>query len=1080
MSDKAKKSSEKSTSSSSERKRTSNSSQSVASGNRVPNKVTVTDIAEQICFWSSQTKSDNTPLVTGVDISKEAFGKPRRLYSQIEKSTSGNNFNIKTLSHKFPIREIFLVKSEETHTVNLPGIAPQTFKSGVIHINASDLELSRRTASGEVKAQVKQEASFNITTGEIELRLKQEQAGILYQSKYKVEEMFSPSAKIKLNPYTTEPTKLIQPIKRTKTFLSKLDKKIVNIYAYLNSKATGSPDINFNSILSELKAKLDILRRRVSELKSMAVNSNEQKLEIVQFNFIEKVLGDEESLANYKKDLTRWYENYKSWANRQDLVAGSIENHQYILEFKKVGKSRLSKYMESLANRTMKYDSRIVVTEDSETITDYTQRETAEREYKKAKDNVSRIEKELERANGRNNQVEIARLTDQLKQAKQSAKPTVMERMQRTDIIKSASGFGLYPPYLLSDMLRYGSTFMKTSIIDGLALSSENIETFAGAINGFKSLVFNVVSLYNQLAIHQLKNAQLCTSALNDVADTIINVSYTASLYPQLNWLLSPSTPGGTIPSYNITSDISQPLRFLPCQGVGSSFNILAESKPEYQQKTQNLLLLGVDEPVLGNNMLSDGILDFDLIYSNKFKSGGILTALVSMVSVTLSENFRKLLESRYDYAEDILVGEEVVQGELIDEDFPEFIESKPTQEAVASVNKWAIFDISKIGALASLTPEPQVIGTKPLPLPQVRPTKPKKEKSIASELMSESVSEYEDQDWTPVIINKTSKVSTTASVSANVDRPIPIKQITRAGKVKLADGETHGFVSNDMITLNRLEGENIEELNNSNWLIDVEQGVDTYFYLQDFNVDVAPNISRGFVTKIPDELMGSVKVARKTDRDVRDKHVESQSQFKKRRATEEANKLYRELGFRNVQEYLIAMEREENRILYEKFERAIGSNKAMRKILETLSEVDLTNKIKSIRDNNKSIKQNDDEVFDLLSIDEFVKVFKFYLENPTTTANIREVFAQIDLPSNTVPLHERKLGYGKGTTNGVMEQGIEVWKNKLRGIKPESSSSDGRKSKESKKGSKKFDKYEEKYLKYKAKYLKLKTELEL
>lgn len=1088
MSDRARKSSEKSTGSSSDKRTNTNSRQSAhqeSASEVVPTNVSITSIAEEICFWSSQTKLDNTPLVAGVEVDTRAFGKPRRLFSQIEKETSNGKFKITSLSNKFPIKGIFLNRSEVQHTVTLPNGTPYTFNSGVIHINAGDLELSRRTTNDESRALIQQEATFNITTGEIELRLKQDTAGLLYQSKYKVHELLTPDAQIKLNPFTTEPEKLIQPIKRTKTFFSKLDKRIVNIYSYLNLKANRTPNINFNSTLAELQSKLRELARPMVELESLTVQSSEQKLEIAQYKFVQEVLTNEESLTNYKKDLSRWFENYKSWSNRPDLVSESIENHQYILDFKKVGKTRLSKYMEHLASRTMQYDSRIVVTEDTEIVTDYTQTETAQRTYSQDKQNVSRIQDLLNKATSRNNQVEVARYTAQLKEATAKAKVSVIDRMKRTDTIKSASGFGLYPPYLLSDMLRHGSIFMKTNIIDALALSSENIRTFAGYINGFKSLVFSIVSLYNQLAVHKLANGHLCTRALNDVADTIISVQYCSSLYPQLGWLYTPSAEG-VVPTHILPVDIAHPLRFAPCMGAEKSLGILADVKPEFLPKVRDLSLLRVDEPVFGENAFSGDVLDFDIVYANSLKPAGILGGLISMFSEPLGRNFGSLLEQRYDYSEDILVSAELTQSEFVDEDFPEFIDATQSEEMVESINKWSVLDKS---VLADQSTAP--VATLPRPVFTQTQVRTKKPEQNDSDILRMSTSEYSSdfQDWEPVILSKpiareTASASTAAAGRTEVPsliRELSIKQITRDGLVKLADGESHDYNTDDIVEFIGLQGENIPSmLINEKWSIDLNKSRTYEFILRGFEIpakEPAPAVTAGKVRKVPDEFLGAIKTHRDTSRHSGDIHVPSQTQFKAIEQDYKNRNFVRQFKYKSIEDYTT----DKNKVMIEALNTKVfiiaSKTDPFRKLLANgrLSDEDLFEMIQALNTANPT-------VFGLLTVDELVKVLKFKLLNPSDNRNLRELFkSPLDLGLRDVmPLHERVESESKSTVHGTMIQAVNEWHDSMLGKKEDSGRSHRDNVESKRKGKRGGSNYEEKYLKYKTKYLELKTKLGL
>ncbi len=1095
MADRARKSSERSTGSSSDRRRpdtgsrqstssgtTTSGTAASMSGERVPGQVSITDIAQHLCFWASQSNNDGSPITAGLTLSKDAFGKPKRLYSEIETSPNKNNLTINSFSHKFPIREIFFIKNEgEQKTLPLANGSSTTFNTGVIHINAEDLGLSRRDANGEKTAIVKQEATFNINTGEITLRLKEDRARILYESKYIVEGLYTSGARIKLNPYTDEAVKQIQPIQRTRTFFAKLNKTKVNIYAYLNSKATGTPDVTFTSSLAELKAKLEQLRSRIIQLEKM-VQSQEYQLEIYQFKYVEKVLKNEESLETYKRDLNMWYENYKSWTIRPDLVSPTIEGHQYILEFRKTGKSRLSKHMERLVTRTMPYDSRIIMTEDTEVVTDYTQRESAERGKRRDANEVKRIEELLGKATGRNNQVEIARYTTQLAEAKAKAKISIEERMQRTDTIKSSSGFGLYPPYLLSDILRYGSIFMKTNVIDGLALSSENIGIFADIINGFKSLVFNFVSLFNQIAVHKITNLHLCTSALDDKNDVIIRTGYNGKIYPNLSWLYTPGADG-SVPTYTIGTDITHPLRFMPCMGSAGSLNILKDLKDEYLPKTRDLVLLSVDEPLYGTDELG-GIIDFDVIFSEQFKSAGIIGALSSLLSNPLAENFRKLLEFRYDYSEDILPVE-VDQSEFTVADFPDLgIDSTPSAEAIESANIWGKLDTSNLAALAQ---EPQQMVPSVAPVP-MKTKKERRQEKIFTESAYEESSDF--QDWKPVILSR----DAAASAATRDTDPIPIKKISKTGKVFLADGFTHNYSSGDTVNFYDLEGTFPDMLKTGSWKIqliddssaDAQGNTFTGTKTDSFELvafiypphTAAPTITSGTVRKIPDEYLGAVKEHRNTSRDERDKHIMSQSQWKEAQEEYNARQAVRKYGFRSVEDY----NREKNIKMTDALNEKILTIASKTKPISTqlangrLSDETLFGQIQALKAENP-------DNFLKLTTDEIVKILKFKLEHPNDTRNINELLRTpraLGLPDDTVSLYDRIIPHGKSTVNGIMENAVEQWHAELDGsASSENTKSKGKKSDKGS-GKKSRDGYREKYLKYKAKYLTLKAKLGL
>ncbi len=116
MAERAKKSSERTTLSSSDRRSsTTGSSQSTSTGDAASssgNKVSIADIAEQLCFWARQSIKDGSPIIVGSTLTKKAFGFTKRLYSEIETEPKKDSLKIKSFSHKFPIREIFFLENE--------------------------------------------------------------------------------------------------------------------------------------------------------------------------------------------------------------------------------------------------------------------------------------------------------------------------------------------------------------------------------------------------------------------------------------------------------------------------------------------------------------------------------------------------------------------------------------------------------------------------------------------------------------------------------------------------------------------------------------------------------------------------------------------------------------------------------------------------------------------------------------------------------------------------------------------------------------------------------------------------------
>lgn len=656
MSSKSGKSSEKS---SSEKSIKSKSSKQIQPTQQTQPVVTVNALAEQICFWGKQSisNSTNSPIVPG-EVSTDIFGKPRRLYSNIVKRASGKVFQVDQVDNKYPIKQMFFAKSATTHTVSLPGHEPHTFNSGTINIHAGDLELSRRDSSGNTsRATVKQEALINIATGEIKFKLIEDTKKVLYVSQYKINGLFTSSPTISLNPYTTEESRKFIKLPRTKTVLERLDgqgKHQINIYTYLNA--------NFSDSLDTLKQKLEQFKKQVRDFEKFAIQNDEQKLAIKKFNYVKDVLADEESLSTYKSKLSQWYSDYNYWSQKEGEQK-PIEQHDYLLEFRETGKPRLSNYMDNLITRTVKYDpEHIIYTEEDEQVIDYLIKESAEKEQRLDTANLKKLEADLARENAqvKPSQTVIKRLEKQIEKARVKAAKSLKERMTVTKKMKIAENYGLYPPYLISDILRYvpfyGNNRRNLTMIDALALSSENIETFATHINGFKSLVFNVASLYAHLATHKILNSHLCScggSPQCEIAKKIIPVSYSSGIYSKLSWLMNQHDAEGKSIIYNVEPSITQYVMFKPCSNSESVLSILANT-PEASQINTAQILLPVDEPLIVGD--TTGVADFDLLYAESFKQkSGLIDGLINFLTAdTLQSNFREFLEVKYNYTEDI------------------------------------------------------------------------------------------------------------------------------------------------------------------------------------------------------------------------------------------------------------------------------------------------------------------------------------------------------------------------------------------------------------------------------------------
>ncbi len=1069
MENKIKKSSEKSTSS--DKKPNTNKEIKKPSGSKKLVPIGLPNIAEQIGFWTSQKNTLNNPFVLNVPIEKDLFGKPKRFYSNITKKTSGNSFQIEKIENKFPIKEIFYVGSNIPHTVELPGLQSQTFNSGIIHINAEDLVLTRMDSTGKkITATIKQEASFNTTTGEIKFKLGETNSKFLYISQYRVKNLFSPSAYIELNPYTTEPTRIFKAVKRTKTVFSKLDGETVNIYSYLNSNPNISSKklVTFDSPLEQLQKKLEETSNYISNLEKRAVLSQEEKKQIGQFKYVSRVLTNEQTLAEYKLKLSTWYENYKSWTNRPELIAETIESHQYFLEFKEYGQAKLTNYMSKLIDRTKKYDeSRITFRTNTENIVDRTKEEFAEREKRNDEERVAKLENSLNKAKSRQNEKEIVKLTGELADAKRKAEVSVEDRMMVSKQFKIAEGYGLYPPYLISDILRYGSSFIKKSnVIDSLALSSENIGTFAKYLNGFKSLVFNIVSVYNHLATHKLINSHLCANTISETAELVVRIGYSSGIYKKLLWLADQKNSDGSKAIYNIENDIEQLLRFLPCKNTSDAFNILANN-PADMSKVVDLFLLDVDEPLYGQD--SADLNDFDLLYANEFKQSGIIETIGTFFSNSLSSNFIEFLDHKFGYNEDIEPTEPLETIELdknisLDVKIAEPVETTPlnllSEENITKAkNFWAKLSKEKLVEPASLEVQnaekrrKQQEQEKQL-LQEFETIKKIKEKQAKKQ--KEILDEIEDANGEQFIPSQ----SFTKQSENIIFKPIPIKYITREGVVRVEDGYEHNFVSGDVISFDIEDGDNTRQFSGERYnirVIDNDNSKIEFKLVGFLNQGNNIVIRKGTVTKIHPDLIAneSFKDKIKATRDSRDELIESPTQYAKRRERIATDKVVKQLNFKSIKEFT---DKEE----------AVPIDG-----LSILIQNKLKQNIKSFEDAEREIKEiiirlkNSDETnFNKLTINEL-----------TDLVNKR----QTNIPNYKIEQlrnrEEKEFEVGKKMFRYKLAWLQELEK-QVPGISVKDLLGKNPGKKPGKSGKRKL--YEEKYLKYKAKYLALKTQLGL
>jgi hypothetical protein len=810
-------------------------------------------IAKEITFISTQSSKQPSnieddqiygsskfkKLEKNVDIPKADFGYTNRLFSDIQKVPIKDIFRISEMKHSFDIKNINY--SDET---------------GKMSIWAEEYTMTHKTSA----VKIGQSATYDIKTGEIYLRLfdiSQEattkKSLLLYESRYKVNNMYKDNANISLDSYTKDEKKNIKQNNRIQTVLKKLDGKIVNIYSYLNSNSDSydkNVAIFLTSTLDELKIKFENVKKNITyKLRSASIQ--EKNLAEMQNAFVTKVLENNTSLENYKLDLQRWHTEYNKWSTKTD-TAYDIEDHQYMLEFVKTGKSRISQYNKHLIDRMNRLDSRANYTKSTEKVVDYTKTEEAEREIRKIRNDIKAIQSNLKRATATNNKTEIKRFTDDLKAIAPKAKLTKINLMTvDKDIYTLEDEFGLYRPYLLSDMLRYGSSFWGDYIIDVLSLTDKNIDTFAAFVNSFKSLVFTIVSLHQHLMYDKITTScvpgtiqdsttnKIRTEKNKEIIERtkmIIDFKYYLSLYPKLkNDNKELPIIENTYPKY---------IMFKPCATEVQDLLSVLKNKPS--DSMVPLRLLSVDEPLFGPETIRSNIIeDFDEIYSK---------------GESLAENFITLAREKYDYEDDIIGVDETEEFAFVEDDFPDLLSSGvkvvSKKETSATTNahlftvikdaaeKKAIEDGEDIEtrqareeiedrdreakvarereareAREAAAREAKEIKEKAAREAKAREAKRKDDmwKTSTSEISTSTGDMDEDALYAATFQPSIKAISTPASNSLTFyigDREVeyfPISEISESGKVQLVTGHTHPFGLATQVSFNRLKGQSLD-----------------------------------------------------------------------------------------------------------------------------------------------------------------------------------------------------------------------------------------------------------------------------
>jgi hypothetical protein len=448
------------------------------------------------------------------------------------------------------------------------------------------LRRSEASSSGDITSamELEQIMYWDLNTQKIRFVLQEITANVNrynYVSHYKVVSTET-GTKIVIDPITEEAHKIIQPVKRHVPYLKKLDNPTahgINIYAFLNSKLSSGDKVSFGDRYEDVKRKFDSLPewQRLRGESADRIVGRDEKLEFNKYKYVEDKLKDESSYNTYKKLLNSWRREYSNWTKFSDRI-GTLESFEYKFEYKSNGKDKLSTKMDRLLRRLQPYEPKIILEEDTEIV-------------------------------------------------------TVGKNKKETINITKSVNFGVYSPYLVSDILRESSRniekgeFMIFQAVEILPISEYNIDEFAGFIHGFKSTCFEILSLYHQLK--ELKPANC------DAASMLFIKFNHSPVYKASSW--------NTLDYATVSNIVS----FKPCESISKSLSVTAtKGVPSGPSVPSDLKLLRLEEPEFGR-LFNDRVDDFDVMLANMKST----TASIG----SLGSNFKLFYEQRGDYLNEIL-----------------------------------------------------------------------------------------------------------------------------------------------------------------------------------------------------------------------------------------------------------------------------------------------------------------------------------------------------------------------------------------------------------------------------------------
>lgn len=492
-------------------------------------------------FGNYKNKQEIKPLVSELQIPTKEFTHKKRLFSNITTSRKDETITIDSATHMIELDKIaikdnnFIIKSKI-----------KTFNKTV--------EQDGKIYNDEIN--LFQIMYYNIEEETIKFELLQntESANRFhYISKYKFQNN-EDGRRIVIDPYTTEEHKILKPIRNK--YIHKTS--CINIFKYLNEKEKSLPDVNVNSSIEELIAKLNLIKPEIDKLRGKGARTGIEKIEIAEFKFVTEQVNNTEKLAKYIKDLTQWKSDYDEWTNNKTSIV-PLEQHNVKFNRREYGEKYVSANNAKLLERLAPYDPRI----------------------------------------------DIDKINNSTIQHDSDGKVTLNEEVTK------AVDFGIYGPYLVSDILRYKQLWNNIDITDKLAISEANISEFSEFIHKFKSACLSLISLAWQLDdFRELNKDYKCGSNIksrsNPNPTLVVNFSF-LPIYPESSWLVDKNHQ--ILTSHQVIFD--------PCESKQNAIKIAVN----FYEGTNviNLSNIVLDEPAFG---LYDNskVRDFDILLSNQLK----------------------------------------------------------------------------------------------------------------------------------------------------------------------------------------------------------------------------------------------------------------------------------------------------------------------------------------------------------------------------------------------------------------------------------------------------------------------------